>query len=162
MNTTFTLATYAVTLLLLGLSSFKSKNKTRLALKKAWRMFWAVLPQFIAILLLVGLLLAILRPETIQRAIGSESGFLGLLVSALIGTVTMVPVLIAFPLASRLMENGAGVAQTAAFIATLTTVGIVTLPLETRYLGKKVAILRNLLFFLFALGTASVMGVVLG
>ena len=70
-------------------------------------MFIGVLPQFAAILLLVGLLLAVLRPETIQRIIGAESGFMGMLITSLLGAVTLVPVLIAFPVAAELLKNGA-------------------------------------------------------
>lgn len=139
----------------------KDKKKTFLSLKKAWKMFIAMLPQFVAILLLVGLTLAVLQPETIQHLIGSESGVVGMFASALIGAVTLVPVIIAFPIASELIKSGAGIAQMAVFIATLTTVGIVTLPLEIKYLGKKIAILRNALFFVFAFATAFVMGVLL-
>jgi hypothetical protein len=51
--------------------------------------------------------------------------------------------------------------QIAVFISTLTTVGLVTLPLEIRYLGKKTAVLRNLLALLFSFAAAAVTGVVL-
>ena len=51
--------------------------------------------------------------------------------------------------------------QIAVFISTLTTVGIVTLPLEIRYLGEKVALLRNILAFLFSFAVAAVTGLVL-
>ena len=83
-------------------------------------MFIGVLPQIAAVLLLVGLLLAVLRPETIQRIIGAESGFMGMLITSLLGAVTLVPVLIAFPLATELLKNGAGITQIAVFISTLT------------------------------------------
>ena len=124
-------------------------------------MFVNVLPQFIAILLLVGFLLAVVTPETIQKVIGAESGFVGMLITSLLGAIALVPALIAFPVAAELLNNGAGVTQIAVFISTLTMVGFVTLPMEIKYLGKKVAVLRNTLAYLFAFVTAFLIGVVL-
>jgi len=161
MDSVFTYALYGVTIILLGISFVKDRNKTLLSLKRAWKMFTNVLPQFIAILLLIGLLFAVLRPETIQRIIGGESGFTGMLITSLLGAVTLVPVLIAFPVAAWLLENGAGITQIAVFISTLTMVGFVTLPMEMKYLGKKTALLRNAFAYLFAFATAFVVGAAL-
>ena len=161
MDSVFTYSLYGIAVILLGISFFKDKKKTILALKKSWKMFTTVLPQFVAILLLVGLLLAVITPEIIQRIIGSESGFLGMFITSLLGAITLVPVLIAFPIAAELLNNGAGIAQIAVFISTLTMVGFITLPIETKYLGKKVTILRNLLAYLFAFATAFIIGAIL-
>lgn len=160
MDRNFTHIVYTITIILLGLSFTKDKKKTILALKKAWKMFITVLPQFLAILLLVGLFLAVFEQETIQRIIGSESGIIGMIISSLIGTIALIPVLIAFPIASELVQNGAGIMQIAVFISTLTTVGLVTLPLESKYLGKKVAVLRNSLAFLFSFITSFIIGAI--
>lgn len=162
MDLLFTYILYGVTALLLLVSFIKSKSKTALALKKAWKMFLSMLPQFLAILFLVGLLLAFVSPETIQKIIGAESGIWGMLLSAAVGAIALIPVLVAFPVASQLMQNGAGIMQIAVFISTLTTVGLITIPLESKYLGKKIAILRNALFFIFAFVVALVVGMVIG
>ena len=160
MDSVFTYSLYGVATALLGMSFLKDKKKTALSLKRAWTMFINVLPQFMAILLLVGLLLALVTPQTIQRVIGAESGFLGMLIISLFGAVALVPVLIAFPVAAELLNNGAGIAQIAVFISTLTMVGFVTLPMEMKYLGKKVAVLRNVLSYLFAFITAFIIGAI--
>lgn len=161
MEAKFTYILYTVAVVLLTVSFFKDKNKTFLSLKKSWKMFVTVLPQFVSILLLVSFLLALLSPETIKNIIGTQSGFLGMLISSLVGAIALVPVIIAFPIASELLKNGAGIAQMTIFISTLTTVGFVTLQLETKYLGKKIALLRNMLFYLFSFLTAYIVGVVL-
>ncbi|RAL68816.1 hypothetical protein C1G86_1545 [Dehalococcoides mccartyi] len=49
----------------------------------------------------------------------------------------------------------------ATFMTTLMMVGVVTLPLEIRYFGKRVAITRNLLNFVAAIIIGLVVGVVL-
>ena len=132
-----------------------------LALKKAGRMFLNVLPQFLVIVLIVSPFLAILEKETIQSIIGAKTGTLGVVVSSLLGSAVIVPAIIAFPIASELLQNGAGLMQITVFISTLTMVGFVTLPLEARYLGKKTAVMRNALAFLFSLIGAFVVSVVL-
>jgi len=50
-------------------------------------------------------------------------------------------------MAAILLENGAGYMQLSAFVSTLTMVGVITLPLEIRFFGKKFTILRNSLAF---------------
>jgi uncharacterized membrane protein YraQ (UPF0718 family) len=152
---------YGITGVMLIISLIKSKTKTAQALKKARKMFLAVLPQFIAILLLSGLLFGVIRQETLQTIIGSESGLKGMLLSAALGSAAIIPVLIAFPITSELLQNGAGLMQIAVFITTLTTVGFVTMPLEMKYFGRKITLLRNLLAFIFSFVTAVIVGVVL-
>lgn len=95
MDNLFTYSLYGVTAVLLAISYVKDRNKTMLSLKRAWKMFINVLPQFISILFLAGLLLAAVSPETIQYVIGAQSGFRGMLTAALLGAVTLVPVLVA-------------------------------------------------------------------
>ena len=161
MNTVFTYSFYGLAALLLLFSFLKDKRKTLLSLKKEWKMFTGVLPQFVAILLFVGVALAVLSPETIRRMIGEETGFIGMLLASLVGAFSLVPVMIAFPIVSELLKSGAGIIQMAVFVSTLTTVGLITIPIETKYLGKKIAVLRNMLAFVFSFITAYLMGVLL-
>ena len=161
MNTVFTYSFYGLAALLLLFSFLKDKRKTLLSLKKAWKMFTGVLPQFVAILLFVGVALAVLSPETIRRMIGEETGFIGMLLASLVGAFSLVPVMIAFPIVSELLKSGAGIIQMAVFVSTLTTVGLITIPIETKYLGKTIAVLRNMLAFVFSFITAYLMGVLL-
>ena len=50
----------------------------------------------------------------------------------------------------------------AAFISTLMMVGIVTFPVEIKYFGKKLTILRNLTAFVFSFIVALIIGKVMG
>jgi hypothetical protein len=60
-----TIALYAGTAVLLGVSYAKNRQKTMLALKKAWKAFENILPQFLSILLLIGFILAVLDESAI-------------------------------------------------------------------------------------------------
>lgn len=152
---------YIIAGVALGISWYKSKEKTVQALKKAWKSFENILPQFLSILLIIGVVLSVLNPTQISKFIGGESGWIGVLIASIIGSITLIPGFIAFPLSAALLKNGAGYMQIAAFISTLMMVGIVTIPLEVKYFGKKAAYLRNGLAFLFSLIVALVIGAIL-
>ncbi len=158
---TMTITFYVLSFLGLLISMLKSKEKTILALKKAWKSFENLMPQLVAILFLIGFVLAIVTPDQISSIIGSGTGVWGTLTAAVMGSVTLIPGFVAFPLAEALLKNGAGYMQIAAFISTLMMVGIVTYPIEKQYFGKKATILRNSLAFVFSLIVALAMGVIL-
>jgi len=147
-------------IILLILSFIKDKKKTKMALKKAWKAFENILPEFLVVILLVGLLLAILNTDTISKIIGSESGWFGVILAAIIGSITLIPGFVAFPTAAILLENGAGYMQISAFISTLMMVGIITIPVEIKYFGKKISVLRNVLAFFFSFIVALIIGMV--
>ena len=76
----------------------------------------------------------------------------------MVGSVTLIPGFLAFPMAALLLQNGAGAMQIGAFVSTPMMVGVITLPVEIKYLGRKVAALRNLMAFCFSLLVALVIG----
>lgn len=154
-------ALYVIAIATLGVSLFKSKEKTLLALKKAWRSFENILPQFLSILIIIGVMLAILTPEQISKVLGNESGWYGVLIAMIVGSITLVPAFVAFPLTAALLRSGAGYMQIAAFVSTLMMVGIVTMPVEIKYFGKKTTIVRNVTALVFSFIVAVVMGVML-
>jgi len=151
---------YGLTAILLTLSFIKDRNKTKISLKKAWKAFENIMPEFLVVILFVGMLLAVLNPETISKIIGSDSGWVGVFVAAIIGSITLIPGFVAFPTAAVLLENGAGYMQLAAFISTLMMVGIITMPVEMKYFGKKISLFRNFLAFLFSFVVAYLIGLV--
>lgn len=154
----FTYALYVVAVIGLIISTMKSKKKTKMALKKAWKAFENILPQFLAVLVMIGLMFAVFSPETIHRFLGQGTGVGGVLISLTIGSITFIPGFVAFPLAAALLENGAGYAQVAAFISSLMMVGVVTIPMEVSTFGKKATVIRNLLALFFSIVVAIVIG----
>lgn len=152
---------YALALGWLVLSFFRDRDRTKLALKKAWKSFENILPSVLGILLLIGLILSILDADTISALLGAESGWLGMVIAAVIGSITLIPGFVAFPLAASLLEAGAGWAQIAMFLSALMMVGVATLPLESRYFGRTTALKRNLLALGAAAAGACVIGVFL-
>ncbi|HUW70130.1 MAG TPA: permease [bacterium] len=153
-----TVTLYIIVALALVVSIVKDRRKTVLALRKAWKAFEGILPQFLVVLVLIAMILAVLDTATISRLIGSRSGVWGILGASLIGAITLIPGFIAFPAAAALLAGGAGVVQIAAFVSSLMMVGIVTLPMEMQYFGRRVAITRNMLAYAFSLLAALFVG----
>ncbi len=140
-----------ITGILLLISFFLDKKKTILGIKKGFKMFFNIVPPFLNILIVVSILLYLVPQETIIKYLGLSSGFLGFFAAAIIGSITLIPGFISYPIAASLISKGASYGIVAVFMTTLMMVGIVTLPLEIKYFGKKAAIIRNILNFIAAL-----------
>ncbi len=124
----------------------------------AFKSFLRILPLVLVIIVIVGLFSAFIPPSKIMKFIGAQAGWSGLLSIAALGAVLHIPALISYPLAAALLQSGAAIASVAAFITTLTMVGVVTLPLEIKELGLKFTLLRNGLSFIIAVFIAFIMG----
>jgi len=152
---------YSFSGVFLIVSLIKSKEKSRKAFKVAGKALLKSAPSLLTVIGIVGLTLGILTPETISNMVGAEAGFTATIVAAILGAITLIPSLVAFPLAGSLLRSGATVMTISAFITTLVMVGIVTAPIEIKTLGKKFTLLRNGLGFLAALIIAGLMGMIL-
>lgn len=153
---------YGIAAIALVASFRKDKQKSLIALKKAWKSFENLLPQLLAVLLLVGLMLAVFNAEVISKIIGSGSGWLGVVIAAFVGAVTLIPAFVAFPTAALLLKSGAGLMQIGAFVSALMMVGVITMPVEAKYFGKKLTVLRNVFAFIFSFFVAYIIGMVVG
>jgi uncharacterized membrane protein YraQ (UPF0718 family) len=153
----FIIVSVAMTLVSLVLD----RKKTMMGLKKGWKMFQNIAVPFLNILILVSLALYVMPPSLIMRYLGPESGWAGQMIAALVGSITLIPGFISYPIASVLIKEGASYAVVATFMTTLMMVGVVTLPLEIRYFGGKVAILRNALNFIAAIAIGTCVGFML-
>lgn len=151
---------YAVAVLLFGLSALKDRKKTKLALRKGLKTVEGILPQLITVIILISIMLAVFTPNTISRFLGAGTGWIGVAIAAMLGAITLIPGFVAFPLAGELLKNGAGVLQIATFVSSLMMVGIITLPMEISYFGKRTAILRNCFALIFSIIAASFVALV--
>ena len=150
-----------VAILLLIYTLVKDKKKKKKAVIKALVKFLNLLPMILIIIVMIGLIFGFIPPELIKTYLGSDRNILEVVAAALFGAITMIPSLVALPLAGSLVEAGASYTPVAAFITTLTMVGFVTLPVELKELGKKLTILRNVFAFLFAIIISLLIGVLM-
>jgi uncharacterized membrane protein YraQ (UPF0718 family) len=147
-----------LTLLALLLSARRSPARTRLALGAALRSGLALLPSLLGLTAAVGLTTAL--PAGIARLfqVHGRAGFFGL---AAVGSVLTLPSPVAYPLAGSLRRMGVGLPALAAFITTLTMVGLVSAPLELQTFGRRFTLARQGLSLGLALAVGALMGVLL-
>lgn len=150
-----TLVFYVAVVILFGISLVKDRSKTKKALLKGLKALENIMPQFITVLILIAIMLTVLNAEIISHFLGAETGWIGVVIAASLGSITLLPGFVAFPLAGELLRNGAGVMQIATFVSSLMMVGIITLPMEISYFGKRTAILRNVFALIFSVVAAA-------
>ena len=139
------------TILCLILSLAIDREKTYLGCERGLKMFLDILPTLLTVIILVSAFLYLIPGETLESILGIKSGPLGVLIAALIGSIALIPGFIAYPLARIFLDRGIPPTTVAVFITTLIMVGILTLPLEIKFFGKKAALMRNFLSFLGAI-----------
>jgi uncharacterized membrane protein YraQ (UPF0718 family) len=152
---------YVVTGLSLIVSFIINQEKTIQGLKRGWMKFYKTLPSYLMLLILISIVL-LLSEDLIVEYLGQDNIFLGLLFSLGIGSVTMMPGFIAYPLARILLQRGVPYMVIAGFVTSLMLVGVVTYPLEKSYMGRKATIIRNIMSFVVAGLIALVMGIAYG
>lgn len=157
----FEIALYVLAITFLIYSFARDKKKTKIALMKSGKAFMNIFPALAGILTLIGLILTVLSPDIITSALGQNTGIWGMFLTSLFGAITLIPAFVAYPMAASLLASGAGVMQIAVFVSTLTMVGTVTAPLEAKYFGWKVTLLRNGCAYIFSFAAAVVIGAVL-
>ena len=138
-----------------------NRAKTLSGIKRGLKMFLGILPMVFNVLILVSIFLYLVPKETISNLLGKNSGIVGIGIAAVLGSVALIPMFITYPLAALLLKSGVSYQVLAVFITTLLMVGVLTLPIEVKYFGLKVSIIRNTLSFIGALVIGLVIGLVL-
>lgn len=153
---------YLLTALGIIISFTVDRNKTIMAFKITARMFLNILPAFLIMLVLVSIVLFLLPDEVISAYLGGDNKFVSLLFASAVGSITVIPGFVAFPLCGILLEKGVLYMVLSAFTTTLMMVGVLSYPIERQYFGVKVTIIRNIISFLTALAVAVVTGLFFG
>jgi uncharacterized membrane protein YraQ (UPF0718 family) len=147
-----------ITAVCLFVSLIINRQKTWVGIKKGAVMFFRLLPTLILMLVLVSVVLYLIPQETLTRYMGEGSGIAGWITAALFGSVALIPGFIAYPLCGILIKSGVAYSVIAVFITTLMMTGFLTLPVEAKYFGWKVSVIRNLV----SLAAALLIGLIMG
>ena len=150
---------FYVTGVLLFVSLLLDRSKTKKALLIAYKRFMVISPSFLIMLIFVSIILFLFPQEKIIQYLNSGYHAVNIIIAALVGSVTIMPGFVAFPLAGILRNSGISYMIIAAFTTTLMMVGTVTFPVEVTYFGKKVTLIRNVLSFIIAIIVSLIIGV---
>lgn len=155
------LGLYVVTVILVIVSFVADRKKTLQGIKVGLKKFRKILPNYLKILIFVAVIL-FFSESLITEYLGQENTLLGMLIGLVLGSVTIMPGFIAYPLAGVLVEKGVLYMIVAAFVTTLMMVGILTYPLEKEYMGARATLLRNGGSFLIAVIISLTIGLCYG
>ncbi len=153
---------YIITALLTGLSLLASPRKTGRALRIALRRFLKIAPAFLGMLMLVAVALYLFPDHVLGQMLARENKWIAAGSAIGVGSVSIMPGFIAFPLCGILLNQGALYMVLSAFSTTLMMVGVVTFPLERMYLGTRLALCRNGVSFIIAIVVAIATGLFFG
>lgn len=116
-------------------------------------LFKTLLPMLSGVLLLVSLMHQLFQNQYQNWFTGNY--FLDPLIGALAGSISFGIPITSYVTGGELLHAGVSLLAVTAFIMTWTTVGLVMIPLEASSLGRRFAVVRNLLNFIFALLVAT-------
>lgn len=148
---------FIITGVLLVISFVANKQKTLDGLKKGALQFLKLLPTLLSVIILVSIAMYFIPEKMLIKFFGDQAGLLGYFSAALVGSVSLIPGFISYPLSGMLVESGVGYGVIALFITTLKMVGVMTIPLEAKYFGMKVTLIRNGLSFFGAIVIGTIM-----
>jgi len=153
---------YIIAIFAVVVSLISDRGKTVKSLQVASRKMLKITPAFLTMTVLVSIALYLVPDETISRYLGHENKVLGLVIAYALGSISLMPGFIAFPLCGMLLEKGVLYMILSGFSTTLMMVGVLTFPVERAYLGAKVAVLRNLIYLAIAVVVTIVTGLCFG
>lgn len=113
---------------------------------KTLNSFKQSLPVILGVLFLLSLIMSII-PDTLYVKIFSGNKLIDLLLGAVLGSVSGGSPMTSYILAGEFLDQGVSVLAATAFMLAWVTVGLIQLPAESLMLGKKFAIVRNILSF---------------
>jgi uncharacterized membrane protein YraQ (UPF0718 family) len=151
-----------LTAVLVTVSFIKDRKKTFKAIKKGINRMMIILFPLLAVLIIVSFVLYFIPEKTITEYLTGGNKYTGTLIALLLGSISVMPGFIAFPLSGILKDNGVLFMIIAAFTTSLMMVGIISFPVEKKYFGTKVALLRNIISFLTAAIVSIAAGILYG
>ena len=153
---------YIITGIAVIASLIADRGKTIESFRVAARKMVKIAPAFLTMTIFVSIVLYLVPDETISRYLGHENLVFSLLIAYTLGSISLMPGFIAFPLCGILLEKGVLYMTLSGFSTTLMMVGILTFPVERAYLGTKVAVLRNLIYLVIAVVVTIITGLCFG
>lgn len=127
-------------------------NKSRInqAFIKTINAFIGVVPVIVGMVLLTGLIIRFIPSEKLAGLFG-KSAFVDAFSGAFIGSISAGHPLTSYVLGGELLAGGVSLIAVTALVISWVTVGSIQLPAEMLMLGKRFAIYRNLMSFIFAI-----------
>lgn len=139
---TFVIAVNGIVFLAWLILFLKDRKKGTNAIRIGFKTIFSMVPFLFIIMALIGLFGSFLNPDIITKYLGAQAGWKGFVSVALVSSLLQIPGIVIFPIAEVLLKNGATAGIVSLFICASTMASIFTFPLEAKFLGKKIPIVR--------------------
>jgi uncharacterized membrane protein YraQ (UPF0718 family) len=133
-----------------GQIPYLQKERLVQSIKKATTMFLVMLPMLMGVVLLTGLILELLPTERAAELFGGNN-LLDALIGATLGSIAAGHPLTSYVLGGELLAKGISLVAVTALLVSWVTVGSVQFPAEALMLGRRFALYRNLLCYIFSI-----------
>jgi len=144
---TIIMGVLAIALLYIGYQ--KGGGEHIVGLKSAGNLLVQIIPLLIFAFIVAGMIPILIPQEMISRWVGVESGFRGILVGSIMGSLSPGGPFVSMPIAAGLLRTGASIGTMVAFITAWSLLAASRLPLEIGLLGWKFALIRLACVFFF-------------
>lgn len=125
------------------------------AIRKTARSFGEFLPVLAGTVFALGLVLSLV-PHGFYGRVFPGNPMLDPLVGAVLGAVSAGNAMLSYVVGGELLRQGVSLLAVSAFLATWVTVGFIQIPAESLMLGRRFALVRNMVGFVSALLVAGV------
>jgi len=136
-------------------------EKIKNSILKSSRSLGNSIPVLAGVVLLVGLANTLV-PKSIYTKIFSKNFLLDSVIGSGLGSVLAGNPITSYVLGGEFLKEGISLVAVTAFLVSWVTVGLVQLPAESLLLGKKFAILRNVISFIFSIVVAIITAFLVG
>ncbi|MBT3298259.1 hypothetical protein HN385_05000 [archaeon] len=117
---------------------------------KSLKSLWNAFPILIGIILLISLI-NVLIPKSTYSLIFTGNYITDSFVGGILGSILAGNPITSYIIGGELLNEGISLIAITAFLVCWVTVGLIQLPAEITILGKKFAIIRNLISFIFSI-----------
>ncbi len=117
---------------------------------KSAKMLAKTSPIIFGTILLISLIVTLI-PKSFYLKIFTKNILFDSFIGSFIGSISAGNPVVSYIIGGELLEQGVGLIAVTAFIVAWVSVGVIQLPAESILLGKKFAVVRNILSFIFAI-----------
>ncbi len=114
-----------------------------------------ILPILFSMILLISIATQFLT-KSFYANIFQNNIFLDPLLGSILGSISAGAPVISYIFGGEMLKQGVSLIAITAFMVSWVTVGVLTFPIESKFLGKRFALIRNIIAFIFSIIVAIV------
>jgi len=136
-------------------------QRLKKSVKKSVNSLYKTLPVLAGIILLVSLA-STLIPKSLYSELFSGNIFQDSVIGSILGSIFAGTPITSYILGGEFLVQGVSIVAITAFMVSWVTVGLIQLPAESIMLGRRFAISRNILSFIFSIIVAIITVLIVG